>query len=276
MSGLYAHVHLFYFVFVSNVPVRRIFPHGLPSDGNPIIQKGAVFIFNYESVTSESKSKVHDFSPFPQPPPTDLTAVDPLIDLVNIIHSKLTSSRFLETFVSDEPCPIAMYTSQDRAEGPQESIEYGVHLLADERSANAQDYVELLRVAFSFAPPPKEPPSFGTSHHCKRRLVAALRAASGVNGLVLGNPLRNTASKAFSTFSLCSDNSVLKNIVRNLHQRQATFEKNIHFVSKANDEKFFLLGTEIFIPRRALKPHETLLMPAEMLQEKPFVNCIPS
>ena len=33
--------------------------------------------------------------------------------------------------------------------------------------------------------------------------------------------------------------------MRHLLQRQATFEKSLHRVQQANDEKFFLLGTEI-------------------------------
>ena len=205
MSHLYAHVHLFCFLLVSNVPVRQFVPDGPPTDGTPIIQKGAAFIYNYQAVTSESESKVRVFSPFPQPPPVDLTAVDSLIDLVSNIHHKLTSLPFLEIVASDEPRPIAMYTFQDRTNGLRESIEYRVHLLAEERSAIAQDYAELLRVASSFAPPPREPPSIGTPHH-RRRLVPALMAASGVAGLVLGNPIRNAACKALSIFSLCSDN----------------------------------------------------------------------
>ena len=193
MSHLPAHVHLFCFLLVSNVLVRQFVPDGPPTDGTPIIQKGAAFIYNYQAVTSESESKVRVFSPFPQPPPVDLTAVDSLIDLVNIIHHKLTSLPFLETLASDEPCPIARYTSMDRANGLRESIEYRVLLLADERSAIAQDYAELLRVASSLAPPPMQPPSIGTPHHRQRRLVPALMAASSVAGLVVGNPIRNAA-----------------------------------------------------------------------------------
>ena len=94
MSHLYAHVHLFCFLLVSNVPVRQFVPDGPPTDGTPIIQKGAAFIYNYQAVTSESQSKVRAFSPFPQPPPVDLTAVDSLIDLVSNIH-KLNSLPFL-------------------------------------------------------------------------------------------------------------------------------------------------------------------------------------
>ena len=245
MSHLHAHVHLFCFLLVSNVPVRQFVPDGRLTDGTPIIQKGAAFIYNYQAVTSENESKVRVFSPFPQPPPVDLTAVDSLTDLVSNIHHKLTSLPFLEKVAPDEPCPIAMYTSQDRTNGLQESIEYHVHLLADERSAIAQDYAELLHVASSFAPPSMQPPSIGTPHHLQRRLVPALMADSGVAGLVLGNPIRNAACKVLSIFNLCSDNSALKNNVRNLLQRQANFQKSLHRVQEANEETLFLLGTEI-------------------------------
>ena len=245
MSHPYAHVHLFCFLLVSNLPVRQFVPDGPPTDGTPIIQKGAAFIYNYQAVISESESKVRVFSPFPQPPPNDLTAVDSLINLNSNIHHKLTFLPVLETVASDEPSPIAMYTSQDWANGLRESIEYRLHLFAHERSAIAQDYDELLRVASSFAPPPMQPPSIGAPHHRQRRLVHALMAASGVAGLVLGNPVRNAACKDLSFFSLYSDNSALNNNVRNLLQRKATFEKSLHRVQKANEEKFFLLGTEI-------------------------------
>ena len=97
--------------------MRQFAPDGPPTEGTPIIQKGAGFIYSDQAVTSENENKVRVFSLFPQPPPVDLTAVDSLIDLVCKIHHKLTSSPFLETVASDEPCPIAMYTSQDRANG---------------------------------------------------------------------------------------------------------------------------------------------------------------
>ena len=171
MPHLYAHVHLFCFLLVSHIRVRQFVPDGPLTDGTPLIQEGAVFSHNYQAVNSKSESKVRVFSPSPQPPPADLTAIDSLIHLV-LIHNKLTSLPFLETVASDEPCPIAMYTSQDRANGLRESDEDRVYLLADERSAIAQDYAELLRAASSFAPPPMQPPSSGTPHHRQRRLVS--------------------------------------------------------------------------------------------------------
>ena len=63
--------------------------------------------------------------------------------------------------------------------------------------------------------------------------------------LFSGNSIRNAAFKALCIFSLCSDNFALKHNMRNLLQRQAIFEKNLHRVQQTNDEKCFLLGTEI-------------------------------
>ena len=146
-----------------------------------------------------------------------------------------------------------MYTSQDRADGLRESTENRVHLLADESSAISQAYDELLRVASSFAPPSMKPPSFGTSHNRQRRLVPALMASSGVAGLIMGNPIGNAAFKAVSIFSLCSDNSVLKNSVRNLLQRQAIIEQSLNRVYESNDEKIFLVGTEVADTQKSVK-----------------------
>ena len=225
--------------------MRQFVPDGPPADGTPTIQEGAAFNSNYEAVTSESESEVRVFSPFPQPPPVDLTAVDSLFDLASFIYNKLTSLPFLQTVASDELCPIPTYTVQDPAKGLRENIEYRVHVLADERFAIAQDYAELLRVASFLAPPPMEPPYFGTTHHRQRRLVAAVMAASGVAGLVLRNPFKNATCQALPIFSFCSDNFVSKDIVRNLLQRSATCEQSHHHIKEANDEKFFLLDTEI-------------------------------
>ena len=137
--------------------MRQFVPDGLPADGPPIIQKGTAFNNNYRDITSESESKVPVFSPFPQLPTVDIAAVDSHTDLVSKTHNKLISLPFQQTVASDKLCPIAMYISQDQVEGLRKRIEYRVHLLADEQSAIAQDYAELLRVALSFAPTQRSP-----------------------------------------------------------------------------------------------------------------------
>ena len=86
-----------------------------------------------------------------------------------------------------------MFTSQSRAEGPRESLEYRLQLLVEEGCVIAQDLVELLRVASSFAPPPVESHSFPTNPHRKRRLVPALMEACSVAALAVGNAIRNVA-----------------------------------------------------------------------------------
>ena len=122
--NLFDHVHLFCFFFVvSNVPVRQFVPYGPSTDGTSINRKGSAFIYNYQAVTSESETKVRVFSPFSQPPSVDSTAVDSLVDLVSKIHKQITCWFFVQTVASDEPCPIANYTSQDRADGLEKFIE---------------------------------------------------------------------------------------------------------------------------------------------------------
>ena len=177
---------------------------------------------------SLQKVKATIVSFFPKPPPIDLPAVDSLVDLVSNSHNKLTSLPYLEKVAPDEPCAIAMSTSQDRANGLRECIKNRVHLLADERFAVTQDFSELLCVAISFAPSQRQPYSSGTSHHRQRHFVPSLKGASGVVGLALGSPIRNAACKALSNFSLCNDNSVSKNNERSLLRRQATFDQSLH------------------------------------------------
>ena len=38
---------------------------------DPVFQRGAVFIYAYQAVTSESESKIRLLSPFPEPPAFD-------------------------------------------------------------------------------------------------------------------------------------------------------------------------------------------------------------
>ena len=181
-----------------------------------------------------------------QPPLVNSTAVDSLIDLISNFHNKLTSLHFVETVASDEPCPIAMYTSQGRADGLRESIEYRVHLLPWMNVLLLHKNTPNLYVLdLHSPPPPMELPSFGTPHHWQRRLFSALVATSSVGGLVVGNPIRKAACKGFSIFSLCSDSSVSKKNVRNLLHLQATFEQSVHRVQEASDKKLIPSGHRI-------------------------------
>ena len=138
-----------------------------------------------------------------------------------------------------------LFLPQNRADGLKESIQYRIKLIEDEHAAIHADHDELLQVASSFAAPHKDSQSSQSIHHRSRRLVPALMAASGVAGLVLGNPVRNAACKALSIFSLCSDNSELKKNVKHLLQRQHQVEQSLRRVYDSNNEKFFLLGSEI-------------------------------
>ena len=123
-------------------------------------------------------------------------------------------------------------------------------------SAIAMDYSDLLRVASSFAPPPVENALSRSVHNRLRRRVPALMAVSGATGPVRGNPVRNAACKALSTFSPCNDNTGLKNTVRILMQQQENFAQNVHRVQESNDEKFSFWAPKLLRLRRAFTPCE--------------------
>ena len=77
------------------------------------------------------------------------------------------------------------------------------------------------------------------------RAIGLIAAAAGAAGLTLGNPVKDAACSALSTFSLCSDNTELKTDVDNLLQQQTVFQKTLERVQNRNDEKLFQLGNEI-------------------------------
>ena len=99
--------------------------------------------------------------------------------------------------------------------GLAESIDYGLNFHMKEQKLNANDHLELLRVAESFAPPPTKPnkDKEETAYSRQRRLIPALLAAAG---LILGYPSKKAARSALSIFKLCSDNKDLKKDISNL------------------------------------------------------------
>ena len=94
MLHFFANVHLFCSLLLSSDPVGQFVPDSPPANGNPIIQNGAGFAYNYQIVTSENAIKFREFSPFPQPPQVYLTTVNSLLDLVSNVRKHLTSVRF--------------------------------------------------------------------------------------------------------------------------------------------------------------------------------------
>ena len=61
----------------------------------------------------------------------------------------------------------------------------------------------------------------------------------------MGDPLKNAACSALSTFSLCSDNTEIEADVENMLKQHTVFQKTLERVQNKNDENFFLLGNEI-------------------------------
>ena len=59
------------------------------------------------------------------------------------------------------------------------------------------------------------------------RAIGLIAAAASTTGLILGDPVKDAACLALSTFSLCSDNTELKTDVNNLLQQQTVFQKTL-------------------------------------------------
>ena len=70
-------------------------------------------------------------------------------------------------------------------------------------------------------------------------------AAFGAASLILGNPLRDAACIAVSTFKLCSDNKVLKKDISTLMAQQVVSVEAMKTVQTANESEIVLLGSEI-------------------------------
>ena len=87
-----------------------------------------------------------------------------------------------------------------------------------DQKAIADDQLELLRVAQSFALPPRKQDEnkgqTGHARHCK--LIPALMAASGAAGLIFGNPSKDAACSSLSIYKLCTDNKSLKKDISSL------------------------------------------------------------
>ena len=139
--------------------------------------------------------------------------------------------------------------------GLAELIEYCVNLLLKEQKAIADDHLELLRVAESFAAlltksnEDKEQTGFSR----QRRFILALMVASGATGLIPGNPLGDAACSALSIFKLCSDNKGLKTDSSTLMAQQYYFTEAMKTVQTADDRKFVLLGSEILETQENVK-----------------------
>ena len=177
---------------------------------DPVFQRGAVFIYAYQAVTSESKSKVRIFSPFPQPPAIDPAGALRLRQIVLEAHQNLckTAQKYQDNidpstgqnYSTPMYCVVKTNDMLAKLAGLAESIEYHVNLLLKEQKAIADEHLELFRVAESFASLPRKQnenkEQMGNSW--QRCLIPALMTASGAAGLFLGNHLKDAAGSSLS------------------------------------------------------------------------------
>ena len=121
---------------------------------DPVFQRGAVFIYAYQAVTSESEIKVRLFSQFPQPPAFDQAGALRLRQIVlearqNLSNtgqkyqdnSNSTTGKYYSTPMF---CVVDTNDMLAKLAGLAESIEYRVNFLLKEQKAIADDHFELL------------------------------------------------------------------------------------------------------------------------------------
>ena len=201
----------------------------------PVFKEGAAFLFKYQAVTSESKSKVRAFSSVPKIPDVNLTGAE---ELVNLAKIRITGI-------------VGMYV-QKVSEFQEISETYGllrtqlkdrVDLIKLDLK-QATDEQDKLADVMKFFPSKQYQRDVATLPRSKR-FIAAIAAVAAVAGLMLGDPLKEAACTAVLIFSLCDDTSSLSQDVDQILKTQEETIATLQRVKSANDENFFLLGNEV-------------------------------
>ena len=211
----------------------------------PEIERGAVFIFIYQVVTSESESQVRIFSPFP-------TLPDVNIDGVHVIllesNQKLTRMQYR---VEQAGCNNITFSESHIPFIQQMDNMY--KYLKQEINENQIELNTLSDVAESFFPPQS---SSGTTrrkrstdedepHNRKRRLIGAVAALAAGTGFILGEPIKDAACSALSTFNLCESIEELEREVGQVTKQPKTQQQAFQTVQDQNYEKLALHRDEI-------------------------------
>ena len=201
----------------------------------PVFKKGAAFLFKYQAVTSESESKVRVFSPFPKIPDVNLTGAEELLSLAKIRITGIGcmyAQKVCEFQEINETYGLLMTQLKDRVE----LIKLEVKQATDEQG-------KLADVIKSFLP--KQYQRNVATLPRSKRFIGAIAALAAGAGLILGDPLKETACTAVSIFNLCDDTSSLSQDVDQILKTQEETIATLQRVQSANDENFFLLGNEV-------------------------------
>ena len=200
----------------------------------PIFKEGAAFVFKYQALTSESESKVFVFSPFPRLPEIIIFEAYSLV-------AHRGHSDILAGMNTVKRCQTA--ASEDAYELLFNRIDDQWKILNKEIAEAKTDRNRLVEIAMSFLP--RQSMLAGERGSRSPRAIGLIAAAAGAAGRILGDPVKDAACSALSSFSLCSDNTELEADVENMLKQQAVFQKTLERVQNKNDENFFLLGNEI-------------------------------
>ena len=196
-------------------------------------------------MTSESESQVRLFSPFP-------TLPDVIIDSVRVIvlesNEKLSH---MQHRVTQAGCNNNTFNESHKPV-PQQMENMYNHLKTEINEAKSALYA-LSAIAESFFPPTA---SLGTSrkrrstveeepHNRTRRLIGAVAALAAGTGFILGEPIKDVACNALSTFILCDSTEEVEQELDQVTKQQKTQQEAFQMVQDKNNEKLALLRDEI-------------------------------
>ena len=209
----------------------------------PVFKKGAAFLFKNQAVTSESESRIRVFSPFPKIPDVNLTAVE---ELLNLAKTRITGigatyvQKVCELQEINETYGLLTTQLKDRVE---------LIMLEVKQATDEQDKLADVMKSFLLKQYQREVSTLPRS----KQFIAAIAALGAGAGLILGDPLKETACIAVAMFNLCDDTSSLSQEVDQILKTQEETLATLQRVQSAIDGNFFLLGNEVRATQQKVK-----------------------
>ena len=165
----------------------------------PVFKKGTAFLFKYQTVTSESETKVRVFAPFPKTPDLNLTGAE---ELLNPAKTRITGigGMYAQKVCGfqdiNETYGLLMTQLKDRVK----LVKLEVKQATDEQYNLAHVKKSLL---------PKQYQGDVATVPRSKQFTGAIAALGVGAGLILGDLLKKAACTAISIYNLCDDTNSL-------------------------------------------------------------------
>ena len=196
----------------------------------PEFDRGAALIFKYQVVTSESESQVRLNSPFPTLPDVNIDGVHAVVVEGN---QKLSRMQYR---VAQKGCNNITFNESHIPVLQQMENKHN-HLKTELNEAQSE-LNTLSAIAESFFPPvaslgtPRQRRSIDEEapRNTTRRLIGAVAALAAGSGFILGEPIKDEACNALSTFNLCDSTEELERELDQVTIQQKTQQQAVQTV----------------------------------------------